>query len=130
MKLTHVRLLTSDVPGLVRFYAEALGLEMKIEISEGFYAEMVAGDVLVALYSRERMVAVGAAAEPPSGDRAVLTFDVEDVDGAFARAVGAGATPVTEPHDQEAWFLRVAHVRDPEGNLIELNKSTYEGAQP
>jgi hypothetical protein len=34
---------------------------------------------------------------------------------------GRGVQFVTEPHDQEAWVLRVAHLRDPEGNLIEIN---------
>lgn len=31
-----------------------------------------------------------------------------------------GVEFVTEPHDQDAWYLRVAHLRDPDGNLVEL----------
>jgi lactoylglutathione lyase len=127
MRLTHIRLLTPDVPRLSAFYKEALGLEPTLEISEGFYCELSAGDVSVGVYRKDLMDSITGSPDEPTGDRALLTFAVEDVDVAFRAAVGAGAVAVSEPHEQEAWFLRVAHIRDPDGNLIELNKSTYTG---
>jgi predicted enzyme related to lactoylglutathione lyase len=127
VKLTHVRLSTPDVPGLTAFYEEALGLELTLDISEGFYCELSAGDVVVAIYRKDLMDEITGGAAEVSGDRVVLCFTVADVDAAFLAAVSAGAVAVTEPHEQEAWYLRVAHIRDPAGNLIELNRSTYTG---
>jgi len=54
-------------------------------------------------------------------DKVALTFEVADVDTAYKALRSKGVEFVTEPHDQDAWVLRVAHLRDPEGNLIEIN---------
>jgi lactoylglutathione lyase len=43
------------------------------------------------------------------------------VDATYADLKARGVHFVTEPADQEAWVLRVAHFRDPDGNLIEIN---------
>jgi predicted enzyme related to lactoylglutathione lyase len=51
-----------------------------------------------------------------------LIFAVDDVDEEVRRLTDLGVKMVSEPQDQEAWGLRVAHLRDPEENLIELNK--------
>ncbi|MEA2432732.1 MAG: hypothetical protein QOG54_189 [Actinomycetota bacterium] len=128
MKLTHVRLLTTDVSSLTTFYKKALGLELTLQISEGFYCELSAGEVVVGIYRKDLMDSISGEPREPQGDRAVLCFAVEDVEAAFLAAVEAGAVAVSEPHEQEAWFLRVAHIRDPDGNLIELNRSTYTGS--
>jgi predicted enzyme related to lactoylglutathione lyase len=130
MKLTHVRLLTLDVPRLAAFYKRAMGLELTLEISEGFYCELAAGDTVVGIYRKDLMDSVTESTAEPQGDRVVLCFAVVDVDAAFIAAVDGGAEVVTEPHHQEAWFLRVAHLRDPDGNLIELNHSTYSPEDP
>lgn len=55
--------------------------------------------------------------QPGRGMEIVLW--TEDADAAFASLVGAGARPLSEPHD---WLesLRVAWVADPDGNPIEL----------
>ncbi len=129
-KLTHVRLLTSDVHGLVAFYREAFGFEVTLDVSEGFYVEMAAGDVVLGIYQRALMDSITGATPPGGGDRAVLCLAVDDVDGAYRDLAAIGAESVTEPHDREEWFLRVGHVRDPEGNLLELNKSTYTNSGP
>jgi lactoylglutathione lyase len=44
------------------------------------------------------------------------------VDATFRELVSKGATVVTEPHDQPTWEIRVAHLRDPDGNLFELDE--------
>lgn len=47
---------------------------------------------------------------------------VEDVAAAHALCLRNGATPVTAPTDRPDWGanLRTAHLRDPDGTLIEL----------
>jgi uncharacterized glyoxalase superfamily protein PhnB len=50
----------------------------------------------------------------------VLVLRVDDVDAAYAKAVAAGARSAAEPADQAAWGMRVAHLRAPEGTLVEF----------
>lgn len=119
MRLTHIRLLTNDLERALAFYRGVLGLEVTLEV-EGTYAELASGASILALYRRDLMAQV--LDEPAQGGLgAALTFEVEDVDAAFRGLRDKGVTFITEPHDQEAWFIRVAHLRDPDGNLIELN---------
>ena len=56
----------------------------------------------------------------PPGDSTLLVLEVDDVDADVARLVGH---VVREPVDQPEWGGRVAYLRDPSGNLIELFQS-------
>ena len=122
MRLTHVRLLVEDMDRCLRFYRDAVGLEVTLE-AEGVYYELAAGDVILALYRRDLMgQMIGAELSPPArSDAVALTFQVNDVDTAAQALKDRGAELVNEPMDYEVAFLRVAHLRDPEGNLIEIN---------
>jgi lactoylglutathione lyase len=123
MKLTHIRLLANDIEGLRAFYKDKLGFKETLAVVEGIYYEFEAGDCILALYKRELMESVAGvpmASDKPV-DKVALTFNVDDVDATYTELRGKGVAFTTEPHDQEAWVLRVAHLRDPEGNLIEIN---------
>ena len=123
MELTHVRLLVADVRSSVAYYRDVLGLEVTLEAGE-IYAELRAGAAIVGIYRADLMAsridAVSRTGDA-SGDAMCLTFEVEDVDRAFEELRRRGAAIETEPHDHAEAFLRAAHVRDPDGNLIEIN---------
>lgn len=122
MELTHVRLLVDDIERCMEFYANTLGLGKAAVEVQGVYYEFEAGPARLGLYKRELMQSTGGVAQTPrAGDQALLTFQVADVDAAYRELSAKGARFVNPPHDQQAWVLRVAHLRDPEGNLIELN---------
>jgi catechol 2,3-dioxygenase-like lactoylglutathione lyase family enzyme len=123
MKLTHIRLLVNDIDACRAFYKDKLGLEETLAIVEGIYYEFDAGESILALYKRELMESVAGVAMGADSpvDKVALTFNVADVDATYKELRRKGVTFTTEPHDQEAWVLRVAHLRDPEGNLIEIN---------
>lgn len=129
MRLTHVRLLVDDVERALAFYRDVLGLEVKLGAGDGIYYELDGGDVLLALYRRDLMGAMlGSELPPPAqSDALALTFAVDDVDATARALQERGAELVAEPRDYEVAFLRVAHLRDPEGNLIEINSSLYGG---
>jgi predicted enzyme related to lactoylglutathione lyase len=52
----------------------------------------------------------------------MLVFKVDDVDTAVKVVTQYGGTVVAEAQDRPQWGpnLRTAHLRDPEGNLLEL----------
>ena len=123
MKLTHIRLLVNDIEACRSFYKDKLGFKEQLAVVEGIYYEFVAGDCMLALYKRDLMESVAGVAMVGEkvADKVALTFEVPDVDAAYKALRAKGIEFVTEPHDQETWVLRVAHLRDPEGNLIEIN---------
>lgn len=123
MKLTHIRLLVNDIEACRSFYKDKLGFKEQLAVVEGIYYEFVAGDCILALYKRDLMESVAGVAMVGEkvADKVALTFEVPDVDAAYKALRARGIEFVTEPHDQETWVLRVAHLRDPEGNLIEIN---------
>jgi catechol 2,3-dioxygenase-like lactoylglutathione lyase family enzyme len=123
MNLTHIRLLVDDIDACRVFYKDKLSLKEQLGVVEGIYYEFVAGNCILALYKRDLMESVAGVAMSGEKviDKVALTFEVANVDTAYKALRAKGIEFVTEPHDQDAWVLRVAHLRDPEGNLIEIN---------
>ncbi len=98
---------------------------------DGVYAEFDAGDAILAIYRRGLMSdVVGASDRPrvdPRADDVVVTFSVESVDDTVEELKGRGVDVVTTAHNQDAWMIRVAHFRDPDGHLIEINAPIQTG---
>lgn len=109
-------LLSRDLPGLVRFYQSALGAEIGYHFGGG------EEDDYVSLQIGEVSLGIGRDPDalPPSvGDRIALWIYVDDVDEAFAAWTQAGGRAEQAPEDMP-WGERVAQVRDPDGNLVNL----------
>ncbi len=123
--LTHVRLLVEDYKACFKFYSETIDLKVSWGNENTGYAELDTGDASLAIFTRNEMAqVVGNAALPASAvcqDRHTVILRVPDVDKAFEDLRGKDVTFVTEPQDQSDWGIRTAHLRDPDGNLIELN---------
>ena len=122
MKLTFVRLLVDDFGACFRFYRDVMGFPATFGDEESGYADFdVGADVSLALFVRQHQTDhVGAPAEG-SGDNVVVVLQVDKVDDAIERLRDRGAPVSAEPADRGDWGIRVAYVRDPDGNLIELN---------
>lgn len=127
MRLTHVRLLVDDFERALGFYRNVLGFEVIVDASAILYAELAAGDAVLAVYDRRMMGRVVGSEAAAGRGGVVITFDDPDVDATFVRLVDAGAAAVSEPHDEPTWGFRVAVVCDPEGNLIEINHPIEAG---
>jgi catechol 2,3-dioxygenase-like lactoylglutathione lyase family enzyme len=124
LQFTDARILTSDFGRSLEFYRDVLGLEATLVVPGGIYAEFKHGDATLSLYKRELMAEVlGHDPGRHEGDdlgAVVLTFAVDSVDSVHEALVGKGIDFLTEPHDQTAWQIRVAHFYDPDGNVIEI----------
>jgi catechol 2,3-dioxygenase-like lactoylglutathione lyase family enzyme len=119
VRLSQVRFLVDDFASAYRFYSETLGLEPGFgSIDEPPYASFVAGEGAVAIF--ERSGQADAVELRPPGDSTLLVLEVDDVDAEVARL---GTPVVAGPVDKDEWGGRVAYVRDPSGNLIELFQS-------
>jgi lactoylglutathione lyase len=111
-----------DVPAALDFYRRAFDLPAGFLHGSGQYGQLDTGATTLAFTAHtlgERVIPGGYTpldpAAPPAGFE--LTFVAEQVDEAFDTAVAAGATPLSEPHD-EPWGQRVCYVRDPFGTLV------------
>lgn len=124
MRFAYTILYVPEVARAVAFYEAAFGLERRFVHEGGDYAEMETGGTTLAFASldlaRANLPGGVTPADPARPPAAVeLAFATEDVPGAFARATGAGAVPVSAPA-AKPWGQVVACVRDPDGHLIEL----------
>ncbi|MFJ8431463.1 VOC family protein [Kitasatospora sp. NPDC094019] len=136
MDALYHRLLVADFPACYDFYRAVLppltGAAPVKGTPDGPYATWdLDGQAVLSLFDRSLLAsAVGTAAlpsEPAAGttaaqDGSMLVFRVEDVGPALDLCLRHGGSPVAGPTDRPAWGpgLRTAHLRDPEGRLIEL----------
>ena len=125
MKVYSVRLLVQDFATCFRFYRDIIGLAPVWGDEAGPYADFRAGEeTMIALFSRELMAeAVGTTGLPFAAreqDRFLVVLQVDDVDAVHERLAEKGANFVNAPKDYPGWTIRAVHLRDPEGNLLEL----------
>ncbi len=124
INLTHTRLLVRNFKDCFRFYNRILGLPLGGGDEGGPYAEFTTGTHFLAIFDRQRMAeAINNAHKPidvDCQDRIALIFEVKDVDAIYKHLKNQGLKFVTKPTDRPAWGLRTTHLRDPDGNLIEL----------
>jgi lactoylglutathione lyase len=123
-RFTHTRLLVENVDANYKFYRDVMGFKPLFDGEGSVYAEFDGHGHTLALFSRKLMndvIAPGAPAVRSCPDSVVITFEVKNVDELAATVKSRGITLLSEPHDQKDWMLRVAHFRDPDGNLIEIN---------
>ncbi|MFJ9950055.1 VOC family protein [Kitasatospora sp. NPDC091207] len=126
------RLLVSRFADCFGFYHAVLprltGAALAKGGPDGPYANWDVDDrAVLALYDRALMAATLGTdrlpARPPAvQDSAMLVFRVADVDEALALCLRHGGTELVGPTDRPEWGpkLRSAHLRDPDGHLIEL----------
>jgi len=115
MRFSQVRLLVDDFAAAFRFYRDTLGLAVASGDESSAYASFDTGSGTVAIFERDGQADV-VELRPP-GDSTLLVLEVDDVDAAVARLA---AHVAREPVEKPDWGGRVAYLRDPSGNLIEL----------
>jgi len=123
----HIRLLVQNFAPCFYFYRDIMSFPHRAGNEKGPYVTFHIGEhTVLGLFVQEHMTDVlrthTLPPRPVSQDRFVICLDVPDVDALALHLVSRGVTMLNEPMDMPDWQIRVAHFRDPEGNIIEINQ--------
>lgn len=126
MKLSQIRLLTHDFAKSVAFYRDVLELPLGTFFEEMHYASFNTSEVKIEIFSQVQMSEVLGENNLPidveSQAKFLLNFEENEIDSVWARLKDKGVVFINDPHDRPDWNARVAHFRDPDGNVIEIYK--------
>ena len=123
MKFGYTILYVDDVEGTVAFYERAFGLQRKM-VQPDEFGELDTGSTKLSFAAKSHVKSLfpipfqhsGPKYDAPPVEIGLVTRDVQ---GAFERAVAAGAVVVTQP-TKKPWGQVVGYVRDNNGFLVEL----------
>ena len=102
---------------LLPFYRDTLGLKVAIE-AEGFVAFGDTDKPNLALGTHSEVH--GANTDPA---RHMVALDTDDLDAEYKRLKAAGVEFIEAPTDSPGEGPRIATLKDPEGNLVQLFQS-------
>ncbi|MEN3538157.1 VOC family protein [Microbispora sp. ZYX-F-249] len=127
MDALYPRVLTSRFAEAFRFYDGLLtvvaGARLVKGAEDGPYANWDREtEAVLALLDRSMLERVTGISLDGSGGATMLVLTVADVERAAAVAAACGGRVVVPPGDRPEWgpTCRTAHLRDPDGNLVEL----------
>jgi predicted enzyme related to lactoylglutathione lyase len=115
--LSFLRFIVADLPKEEAFYAKAFGMAVQKRLDNGANLEVIMTtpggmDLALEYWKDGRKITLGNA-------NGAIGFYLKDVDGAYKRAIAAGAKSTTPPRSGPGG-ITVAVVTDPEGHDIEL----------
>ncbi|MFO1312057.1 MAG: VOC family protein [Burkholderiales bacterium] len=119
MQLGAVRVFVDDVLVARDFYANRLGLELRVDGPRFGYCVFRSGTV--------ELIVEAAGADAPADDRALvgrftgLSFDVADIQAEHQRLSGLGV-PFGGAPELQPWGGCLATLRDPSGNQLQLTQ--------
>ena len=125
LKRSHIRLLVNRFKDCFLFYRDVLELPVRYGDENSDYAEFKTDTIHIALFKRILMAKVvdktGHLLDADIQDRAALVLRVDDVTAVYKKLTAKGVEFVTDPVVRKEWGCRTSHLRDPDGNLIEIN---------
>lgn len=120
--LGFTKLVVDDMDKMSKFYGAVCGL-----IEEGRAEDLIGGRPIGEVYFRSDPPGTGTFTltkfldvSKPMSEGVILGFIAEDIDQFVEKAVAAGSTVIEPAHPRPDHGVKVAFVRDLEGNLIEV----------
>jgi predicted enzyme related to lactoylglutathione lyase len=111
-------IVSNDLDRLLAFYTGLLGAEENFRFPEDgpvFYVGLAFGDSELGLSSN-------ADVQPGSPGRVLLSIEVADVEALLGKVEGLGGESTSGANDMP-WGQRVAHIKDPDGNAVNLTQT-------
>jgi predicted enzyme related to lactoylglutathione lyase len=111
-------IVTADLDRLLGFYTGLLGATEVMRFPEDgpvFYVGLQLGD-------SELGLSTDASVVPGDPGRMLLSIEVDDVDARLARVEALGGEATSGANDMP-WGQRVAHIKDPDGNVVNLTRT-------
>lgn len=125
-----IGLFVTDLPKMVQFYRDVIGIEI-VWNGEGPYAEFSHEGIRFAMYER-KMLPQLLGQEPEFTHTLNGTFELainvgepQNVDIEYDRIIQNGGKSIYGPRN-EPWKMRSAMITDLEGNLIEIASDFWE----
>ncbi|MBZ9895515.1 MULTISPECIES: VOC family protein [unclassified Mesorhizobium] len=117
MNFVSVRIITSDVQRLVRFYGEITGMPVTMYTED--FAELATPACTLAIGSTRTLMLFGSDIARPADNRtAIIEFRVGDVDAEFARLAETVKGAIVQEPTTMPWGNRSLLFRDPDCNLV------------
>jgi predicted enzyme related to lactoylglutathione lyase len=134
LKLSHCFIAVDDHDKALAFYRDALGLEVRNDVSFEGMRWVTVGPPLqpeidivleppTATPNASQADREAAAQLLAKGLLRAVIFTTDDVDGAFERIQASGAEVLQEPMNQP-YGVRDCAFRDPAGNMLRFNQSS------
>ncbi len=121
VQLASVRVITDDLPSLVRFYESVTGATAQYLTDD--FAELVTPSATFALSHPRRVAFISKdAPRPAANNSAIVEFLVDDAEALFARlqAEYGDELEVVQAPAMMPWGNLSVLIRDPDGGLINL----------
>jgi len=116
MKLTSLRIITTDLKLLVQFFEQVTGLPAQWYTDD--FAEIITNTATLAIGSTRTMSVFGEGlVKPASNYSVIIEFRVANVDDEFER-IKDFITDIVQVPTTMPWGNRSLLFRDPDGNLI------------
>ncbi|TPL53712.1 VOC family protein [Mesorhizobium sp. B2-4-2] len=117
MNFVSVRIITSDVQRLLRFYGEITGMPVTMYTED--FAELATPACTLAIGSTRTLMLFGSDIARPADNRtAIIEFRVGDVDAEFARLAETIKGAIVQEPTTMPWGNRSLLFRDPDCNLV------------
>ncbi|GAA5187797.1 VOC family protein [Rugosimonospora acidiphila] len=119
LKLQGMRLLINESDDSFRFYRDAIGLSAQSGREGEEFARLIDGSGI----NVELVTPQGQSSQYHGADRPMLLFTTPNVHDALRALREWNVEVVQEPVDITPLGMRIARLRDPAGNLIELRQN-------
>ncbi|WP_344963554.1 VOC family protein [Streptomyces thioluteus] len=128
--LQYCHITVNDVDEALAFYRDALGLDVRNDVSSGEFRWVTLGsptqpglDIVLSEPHAGRSRADGDALQEllVKGVLPMTVFRTDDLDATFEKVRASGAEVLQEPVDQP-WGPRDCAFRDPSGNMVRISQ--------
>ena len=127
ISLQYTNITVSDVDQALAFYRDALGLEVRMDVSSDGFRWVTLGaegqDVSIVLSQphggRSQTEGDALQALVTQGSLQAAFFSTDDLDATFEKVQASGAEVLQEPTSQP-WGARDCTFRDPSGNMVKI----------